>query len=101
MIASLFSANGVAAVTDSCQGYDVKASCQASRQSLSGITQDWSIADGQWLVFSDMTNNASGGAVFLQQGSEFSLLPENETGMTLFANNTVTGEYNNGGGHIC
>ncbi|MGG8980236.1 hypothetical protein ACQ9AP_26880, partial [Escherichia coli] len=35
MIASLFSANGVAAVTDSCQGYDVKASCQASRQSLS------------------------------------------------------------------
>ena len=97
MIASLFSANGVAAVTDSCQGYDVKASCQASRQSLSGITQDWSIADGQWLVFSDMTNNASGGAVFLQQGAEFSLLPENETGMTLFANNTVTGEYNNGG----
>ncbi|MGS2990404.1 hypothetical protein, partial [Escherichia coli] len=81
MIASLFSANGVAAVTDSCQGYDVKASCQASRQSLSGITQDWSIADGQWLVFSDMTNNASGGAVFLQQGAEFSLLPENETGM--------------------
>ena len=70
MIASLFSANGVAAVTDSCQGYDVKASCQASRQSLSGITQ---------------------------QGAEFSLLPENETGMTLFANNTVTGEYNNGG----
>lgn len=47
--------------------------------------------------FSDMTNNASGGAVFLQQGAEFSLLPENETGMTLFANNTVTGEYNNGG----
>ncbi|TGX23705.1 AIDA-I family autotransporter YfaL [Escherichia coli] len=42
-------------------------------------------------------SNASGGAVFLQQGAEFSLLPENETGMTLFANNTVTGEYNNGG----
>ncbi len=78
-------------------GYDIKASCHASRQSLSGITQDWSVADGQWLVFSDMTNNASGGAVFLQQGAEFSLLPENETGMTLFANNTVTGEYNNGG----
>ncbi len=97
MIASLFSANGVAAVTDLCQGYDIKASCHASRQSLSGITQDWSVADGQWLVFSDMTNNASGGAVFLQQGAEFSLLPENETGMTLFANNTVTGEYNNGG----
>ncbi len=33
----------------------------------------------------------------MQQGAEFSLLPENETGMTLFANNTVTGEYNNGG----
>lgn len=32
--------------------------------------------------FFDMTNNASGGAVFLQQGAEFSLLPENETGMT-------------------
>ena len=47
--------------------------------------------------FSDMTNNASGGAVFLQQGAEFSLSPENETGMTLFANNTVSGEYNNGG----
>lgn len=97
MIASLFSANGVAAVIDSCQGYDIKASCHASRQSLSGITQDWSIADGQWLVFSDMNNNASGGAVFLQQGAEFSLSPENETGMTLFANNTVSGEYNNGG----
>ncbi|MGE2644821.1 AIDA-I family autotransporter adhesin YfaL/EhaC, partial [Escherichia coli] len=97
MIASLFSANGVAAAIDSCQGYDIKASCHASRQSLSGITQDWSIADGQWLVFSDMTNNASGGAVFLQQGAEFSLSPENETGMTLFANNTVSGEYNNGG----
>ncbi|ELZ2293841.1 AIDA-I family autotransporter adhesin YfaL/EhaC [Escherichia coli] len=97
MIASLFSANGFAAAIDLCQGYDIKASCHASRQSLSGITQDWSVADGQWLVFSDMTNNASGGAVFLQQGAEFSLLPENETGMTLFANNTVTGEYNNGG----
>ncbi|MDZ9512289.1 AIDA-I family autotransporter adhesin YfaL/EhaC [Escherichia coli] len=97
MFASLFSANGVAAAIDLCQGYDIKASCHASRQSLSGITQDWSVADGQWLVFSDMTNNASGGAVFLQQGAEFSLLPENETGMTLFANNTVTGEYNNGG----
>lgn len=97
MIASLFSANGVAAAIDLCQGYDIKASCHASRQSLSGITQDWSIADGQWLVFSDMTNNASGGAVFLQQGAEFTLSPENETGMTLFANNTVTGEYYNGG----
>ncbi|HAX4941236.1 TPA: AIDA-I family autotransporter adhesin YfaL/EhaC [Escherichia coli] len=97
MFASLFSANGVAAAIDLCQGYDIKASCHASRQSLSGITQDWSVADGQWLVFSDMTNNASGGAVFLQQGAEFSLLPENETGMTLFVNNTVTGEYNNGG----
>lgn len=97
MFASLFSANGVAAAIDLCQGYDIKASCHASRQSLSGITQDWSVADGQWLVFSDMTNNTSGGAVFLQQGAEFSLLPENETGMTLFANNTVTGEYNNGG----
>nr|WP_250854854.1 hypothetical protein [Escherichia coli] len=85
MIASLFSANGFAAAIDLCQGYDIKASCHASRQSLSGITQDWSVADGQWLVFSDMTNNASGGAVFLQQGAEFSLLPENETGMTLFA----------------
>ncbi|EFG7939166.1 TPA: AIDA-I family autotransporter adhesin YfaL/EhaC [Escherichia coli] len=97
MIASLFSANGVAAAIDLCQGYDIKASCHASRQSLSSFTQDWSIADGQWLVFSDMTNNASGGAVFLQQGAEFSLSPENETGMTLFANNTVSGEYNNGG----
>ena len=97
MIAYLFSANGVAAAIDLCQGYDIKASCHASRQSLSSFTQDWSIADGQWLVFSDMTNNASGGAVFLQQGAEFSLSPENETGMTLFANNTVSGEYNNGG----
>lgn len=98
MIASLFSVNSVAEVLDSCQGYDIKASCQASRQSLSGITQDWSIADGQWVIFSGMANNASGGAVFLQQGAEFSLSPENETGMTLFANNTVSGEYNNGGG---
>lgn len=97
MIASLFSTNGIAAVIDSCQGYNIKASCQASRQSLSGITQDWSIADGQWVIFSGMANNASGGAVFLQQGAEFSLSPENETGMTLFANNTVSGEYNNGG----
>lgn len=97
MIASLFPANGVAAAIDLCQGYNIKASCHASRQSLSGITQVWSIADGQWLVFSDMTNNASGGAVFLQQGAEFTLSPENETGMTLFANNIVSGEYNNGG----
>ncbi|HGT5530042.1 TPA: AIDA-I family autotransporter adhesin YfaL/EhaC [Escherichia coli] len=97
MIASLFSTNGIAAVIDSCQGYDIKASCQASRQSLSGNMQDWSIADGQWVIFSGMANNASGGAVFLQQGAEFSLSPENETGMTLFANNTVSGEYNNGG----
>src|SRR5699024_7222448 len=96
-IASLFSVNIIAEVLDSCQGYDIKASSQASRQSLSGITQDWSIADGQWVIFSGMANNASGGAVFLQQGAEFSLSPENETGMTLFANNTVSGEYNNGG----
>ena len=85
MIASLFSANGFAAAIDLCQGYDIKASCHASRQSLSGITQDWSVADGQWLVFSDMTNNASGGAVFLQQGAEFSLLPENETSFYIMA----------------
>ena len=70
MIASLFSANGAAAVIDSCQGYDIKASCQASRQSLSGNIQDWSIADGQWLIFSGMVNNTSGGAVFLQHRSE-------------------------------
>nr|WP_249420372.1 hypothetical protein [Escherichia fergusonii] len=85
MIASLFSTNGIAAVIDSCQGYDIKASCQASRQSLSGITQDWSIADGQWVIFSGMANNASGGAVFLQQSAEFTISPQNETGMTLFA----------------
>lgn len=96
MIASLFSANGVAAVTDSCQGYDVKASCQASRQSLSGITQDWSIADGQWLVFRIWPITPAVGPYFATR-SGISLLPENETGMTLFANNTVTGEYNNGG----
>ncbi len=97
MIASLFSVNSIAEVLDSCQGYDIKASCQASRQSLSGITQDWSIADGQWVIFSGMANNASGGAVFLQQSAEFTISPHNETGMTLFANNTVSGEYNNGG----
>ncbi|MCJ8704668.1 hypothetical protein MWH01_37270, partial [Escherichia coli] len=97
MIASLFSANGVAAVIDSCQGYDIKASCHASRQSLSGNMQDWSIADGQWLIFSGMANNASGGAVFLQQSAEFTISPQNETGMTLFADNSVSGEYNNGG----
>ncbi len=71
MIASLFSANGVAAVIDSCQGYDIKASCHASRQSLSGITQDWSIADGQWLVFSDMTNNAAVGPYFCNKERSF------------------------------
>lgn len=97
MIASLFSANGAAAVIDSCQEYDIKASCQASRQSLSGNMQDWSIADGQWLIFSGMANNASGGAVFLQQSAEFTISPQNETGMTLFADNSVSGEYNNGG----
>lgn len=97
MIASLFSVNSVAEVLDSCQGYDIKASCQASRQSLSGITQDWSIADGQWVIFSGMANNASGGAVFLQQSAEFTISPQNETGMTLFANNSISGEYNNGG----
>ncbi|EPM0921899.1 TPA: AIDA-I family autotransporter YfaL, partial [Escherichia coli] len=97
MIASLFSANGAAAVIDSCQGYDIKASCQASRQSLSGNIQDWSIADGQWLIFSGMVNNASGGAVFLQHSAEFTISPQNETGMTLFADNSVSGEYNNGG----
>lgn len=47
--------------------------------------------------FSGMANNASGGAVFLQQSAEFTISPHNETGMTLFANNTVSGEYNNGG----
>lgn len=46
--------------------------------------------------FSDMNNNASGGAVFCNKERSF-LSPENETGMTLFANNTVSGEYNNGG----
>lgn len=97
MIASLFSANGAAAVIDSCRGYDIKASCQASRQSLSGNIQDWSIADGQWLIFSGMVNNASGGAVFLQHSAEFTISPQNETGMTLFADNSVSGEYNNGG----
>ena len=95
MIASLFSANGAAAVIDSCQGYDIKANCQASRQSLSGNMQDWSIADGQWLIFSGMANNASGGAVFLQHSAEFTISPQNETGMTLFADNSVSGEYNN------
>ncbi|TGB67136.1 AIDA-I family autotransporter YfaL [Escherichia sp. E4930] len=97
MAGSLTAANASSQAFESCQGSYVASSCQASRQSLSGITQDWIVADGQWLVFSDMTNNASGGAVFLQQGAGLLLSPENESGMTLFANNTVNGEYNNGG----
>lgn len=96
MIASLFSANGVAAAIDLCQGYDIKASCHASRQSLSGITQDWSVADGQWLVFRIWPIMPAEEPYFATRSGIFTIT-RNETGMTLFANNTVTGEYNNGG----
>lgn len=33
----------------------------------------------------------------MQQSAEFTISPQNETGMTLFANNSISGEYNNGG----
>ncbi|MDO1871254.1 hypothetical protein Q2366_26150, partial [Escherichia coli] len=81
---------------DSCQRYDIKASCHARKQSLSVYIQDWCLADGQWMIFSGMVNNASGGAVFLQHSAEFTISPQNEPVMTLFAYNSVNGEYNNG-----
>lgn len=90
-------ANAASQVLASCQGVNVTASCRASYQSLSGSTQTWNVADGQWLVFSSMANDASGGAVFLQQGADFTLSAQDGTGMTLFENNAVSGEYNNGG----
>lgn len=33
----------------------------------------------------------------MQHSAEFTISPQNETGMTLFADNSVSGEYNNGG----
>lgn len=36
-------------------------------------------------------------AQYLQHSAEFTISPQNETGMTLFADNSVSGEYNNGG----
>ncbi len=90
-------ANAASQIMPSCQGVNVIASCRASRQSLSGSTQVWNVADGQWLIFSSMKNDTSGGAVFLQQGANFTLSAQDGTGMTLFENNTVSGEYNNGG----
>lgn len=80
-----------------CQGEQVTTSCQANRLSLSGGSANWGVADGQWLIFQDANENSSGGAIFLAGGASFSASPENNSGMTLFANNTVNGEYNNGG----
>ena len=76
MIASLFSANGVAAAIDLCQGYDIKASCHASRQSLSGITQDWSIADGQWLVGHDALIVVTGGVRTIKERTVRKYVPD-------------------------
>lgn len=96
MIASLFSANGVAAAIDLCGDMISKRVVTPAGKAFQALRGSGVSPMGNgW--FSDMTNNASGGAVFLQQGAEFTLSPENETGMTLFANNTVSGEYNNGG----
>ncbi|EFC1526866.1 AIDA-I family autotransporter adhesin YfaL/EhaC [Escherichia ruysiae] len=98
VVACVFTrANAASQILASCQGVNVSTSCLASRQSLSGSMQTWSVADGQWLIFSSMANDASGGAVFLQQGADFILSAQGGTGMTLFENNTVSGEYNNGG----
>ncbi|WP_435625961.1 AIDA-I family autotransporter adhesin YfaL/EhaC [Escherichia ruysiae] len=98
VVACVFTrANAASQILSSCQGVNVSTSCLASRQSLSGSMQTWSVADGQWLIFSSMANDASGGAVFLQQGADFILSAQGGTGMILFENNTVSGEYNNGG----
>lgn len=86
-----------AQAVQTCQGDQVTTSCQASRQSLSGGSAEWRVADDQWLIFQDVNENTSGGAVFLAGGARFSVSPENNNGMTLFANNHVSGEYNNGG----
>ncbi|ELA5611674.1 hypothetical protein RF971_003491, partial [Escherichia coli] len=84
VVACVFTrAHAVSQMMTSCQGRSVTASCQASRQSVSGGSQTWDVDDGQWLIFSDMTNNTSGGAVFLQQSADFTIYPQNETGMTL------------------
>lgn len=93
----LMQAEAMVQVTQACQGYNVTSSCHASRQNISGRNTAWQVSDGQWLIFSDMTNNASGGAVFLAGGAGFSVAPEGDSGMALFANNSVSGAYNNGG----
>jgi len=56
-------ANAASQIMPSCQGVNVIASCRASRQSLSGSTQVWNVADGQWLIFSSMKNDTSGGHI--------------------------------------
>ncbi len=86
-----------AQAVQTCQGDQVITSCQASRQSLSGGSANWLVADDQWLIFQNANENTSGGAVFLAGGASFSASPKNNNGMTLFANNHVSGEYNNGG----
>lgn len=86
-----------AQAVQTCQGDQVITSCQASRQSLSGGSANWRVADDQWLIFQNANENTSGGAVFLAGGASFSASPKNNNGMTLFANNHVSGEYNNGG----
>ncbi len=72
MIASLFSANGVAAplihVRDMISKRVVTPAGKAFRHYAGLEHRRWAMAG-----FFGLTNNASGGAVFLQQGAEFSL----------------------------
>ncbi len=53
-----------------CQGDQVITSCQASRQSLSGGSANWRVADDQWLIFQNANENTSGGAVFQPEKSQ-------------------------------
>lgn len=52
VVACVFTrANAASQILASCQGVNVSTSCLASRQSLSGSMQTWSVADGHGLFF--------------------------------------------------
>lgn len=92
--ASLFSANGTAAVIWFMPGYDIEANYRASRQSLSGNMQDGTSQMGNgW--FSGMANNASGSNI-LQHSAEFTIPPQMKQGWPCLLC-SVSGRYNNGG----
>lgn len=98
VVLSLIFSSGAFAGEVSCGTEVITESCEAGRQVVDGNSDAFTVADDAILSFKNLTDPASGGAIFLSGGASLTIQAETSTGMTIFDGNYVTG--NNNGGAI-